>query len=123
MENEFKSSSWHSYPSIFNLGHKAISDLLKGEVNVEEKVDGSQFSFGFFNIHRDECTFLEDNVPCQCEQGLRVRSKGAVMNADAPESLFKEAVNHVKSIEHLLHPGWTYRGECLKKPHHILDFS
>jgi hypothetical protein len=35
-------NSWHSYPSIFTLGHSAISDLLDGPVCVEEKVDGSQ---------------------------------------------------------------------------------
>src|SRR6266853_205539 len=105
---EFTSSSWHSYPSIFNLGHKAVQDLLKGPVNVEEKVDGSQFSFGNF----------ENEDHTGETWGLRVRSKGAVMNIDAPESLFKEAVDTVKSLKDLLHPNWTYRGECLKKPKH-----
>jgi hypothetical protein len=28
----------HSYPSIYNLGHAAIADLLKGPVIVEEKL-------------------------------------------------------------------------------------
>lgn len=36
--------SWHSYPSIYALGHRAIVDLLKGPVFIEEKIDGSQFS-------------------------------------------------------------------------------
>lgn len=108
MIEEFKSSSWHSYPSIFNLGHKAVQDLLKGEVNVEEKVDGSQFSFGKF----------ENEDHTGEPWGLRVRSKGAVMNIDAPENLFKEAVNTVKLLQDQLHPNWTYRGECLKKPAH-----
>lgn len=40
--------SWHSYPSTFALGHRAIADLLLDPVLVEEKVDGSQFSFGVF---------------------------------------------------------------------------
>lgn len=31
--------SWHSYPSIYNLGHKAIESLLTVPVLVEEKVD------------------------------------------------------------------------------------
>ena len=34
------STSWHSYPSIYALGHRAVADLLRYEVNVEEKVDG-----------------------------------------------------------------------------------
>jgi hypothetical protein len=33
-------TSWHSYPSIFALGHRAIANLLDGPVLVEEKVDG-----------------------------------------------------------------------------------
>src|SRR6267154_6260155 len=120
MTEEFKSSSWHSYPSIFNLGHKAVQDLLKGPVNVEEKVDGSQFSFGRFEDNErvggllpNEAVFYD-----RPEYELKVRSKGAVMNIDAPESLFKEAVDTVKSLKDLLHPNWTYRGECLKKPKH-----
>lgn len=111
-------SSWHAYCKIYNLGHKAIEDLLKAPVRIEEKVDGSQFSFGWFNTHKDECTFIKDDIPCTCEQGLRVRSRGAVMNIDAPENLFREACEYVKSIADQLHVGWTYRGECLKKPGH-----
>jgi len=33
-------TSWHSYPKIYNLGHRAIRDLLEDPVVVEEKVDG-----------------------------------------------------------------------------------
>jgi hypothetical protein len=110
------SSSWHSYPSIFNMGHKAIQDLLKGEVNVEEKVDGSQFSFGVFEDKGEEISPGMYSGPYGLE--LKVRSKGAVMNPEAPEHMFKGAVEHVKSIADKLHVGWTYRGECLAKPHH-----
>ena len=41
-------TSWHSYPSIFALGHRALAELFLDPVVVEEKVDGSQFSFGLF---------------------------------------------------------------------------
>lgn len=98
------SSSWHSYPSSFNLGHRAISDLLNGPVWVEEKVDGSQFSFG---------VFWED-----ARLELKARSKGAVLNLDGPEKMFTEAVETVKRLAPILTPGWTYRGEYLKKPRH-----
>lgn len=92
------SASWHSYPSIYAMGHKALDELLHDRVIVQEKVDGSQFSFGRFDGE------------------LKVRSKGKTMEPEAPESLFKRAVDHVMQLN--LHDGWTYRGECLDKPHH-----
>ena len=42
-------TSWHSYGKIFNLGHKETEALFDGPVVVEEKIDGSQFSFGSIN--------------------------------------------------------------------------
>ena len=42
-------SSWHNYASIFALGHKALQELLWDDVVIEEKVDGSQFSFGLID--------------------------------------------------------------------------
>lgn len=94
--------SWHSYPKIYNLGHSAISDLLDSEVLVEEKVDGSQFSFG-----RSD----KDNV-------LLCRSKGQQIIVEAPEKMFNKAVEQVKKRFDQLHPGWTYRAEYLQKPKH-----
>lgn len=94
-------TSWHSYSSIYNMGHKAIADLLKGPVYVEEKVDGSQFSFGM-----DE------------EGTLRVRSKGCEMVVDAPEKMFTLAVETTKRLQDHLHKGWTYRCEYLRTPKH-----
>lgn len=104
-------SSWHSYPSIFNMGHKAIADLLLYECNIEEKIDGSQFSFGLFEDNEKPSGHYLD-------MELKVRSKGAIMHPDAPMDMFKAGVAHVKSIQHLLHPGWTYRSEYLAKPKH-----
>jgi hypothetical protein len=73
-------------------------------VLVEEKVDGSQFSFGLDT------------------EGLRIRSKGAEMIPDAPEKMFAKCVDKVKTLP--LHPGWTYRGECLAKPkHNVLAYE
>lgn len=91
-------TSWHSYPSVFALGHKAISELFLDPVLVEEKIDGSQFSFGLF------------------EDGLRCRSKGAQINVDVPEKMFGEAVEVVKTLPLIV--GTTYRAEYLKKPKH-----
>lgn len=99
--------SWHSYPSIYNLGHRYIENLLTLPVIVEEKVDGSQFSFG-----------LDD-------QGeLHIRSKGAKMHLDAPEKMFQRAADTVKELKPVLTAGWTYRCEYLAKPkHNSLSYS
>lgn len=105
------SDSWHSYPSIFAMGHRAIAELLTVPVCVEEKVDGSQFSFGVFPTY-DASGELDGGTV------LRVRSKGAVMIPDAPEPMFTEAVATAKRLAPSLRHGWTYRGEYLKKPRH-----
>lgn len=97
-------SSWHSYPSIFALGHKAVADLLQEPVLVEEKIDGSQFSFGVFQ---------SDDGPF-----LRCRSKGADLNVIAPEKMFKAAVDTAQDLMPVVQMGWTYRAEYLIKPKH-----
>jgi hypothetical protein len=92
----------HSYPEIFNLGHRNVVDLFNEQVVVQEKVDGSQFSFGVQNV------------------GLVARSKGAELIIDAPEKMFTKAVDTIKRLfaEGRLTEGWTYRGEFLQSPHH-----
>lgn len=99
--------SWHSYPSIYNLGHRYIQDLLTVPVNVEEKIDGSQFSFG---------------VDVNGE--LHVRSKGAMLYVESPEKMFSKAVATAKELQPFLYPGWTYRCEYLSKnKHNVLNYS
>jgi hypothetical protein len=96
-----------SYPSIYNLGHAALDELLRGDVVIEEKIDGSQFSFG-----RDETGEL------QC------RSKGAVINLSEPEPLFEKAVQWCLAHQELLPPGRTFRCEYLAKPkHNVLAYG
>ena len=93
--------SFTSYSTIFSISHKAVQDLLKIPVIIEEKVDGSQISFG--KDHNDQ---------------LFLRSRGMVMNIDAPEKMFNKAAETIKNIKDDLVPGWTYRGEYLAKPQH-----
>lgn len=93
-------SSWHSYPSIFNIGHKILEGYMDGCVQVEEKIDGSQLSWGVFD---DE---------------LKIRSKGVELNIEAPEKMFSKAVDVIKLLKPILHNGWTYRGEYLSKSKH-----
>jgi hypothetical protein len=99
--------SFNSYPSIFNFGHKAIRGLLDVPVNVEEKIDGSQFSFG-----KDD------------EGVLHIRSKGCVMVPGAPQKMFNHAWETVDRLAPILRPGWTYRAEYLSKPkHNVLAYD
>jgi len=96
----------HSYSSVYQIGHKAIQNLFDGDVIIEEKVDGSQFSFGFIDGE------------------LQVRSHGKQMLVDAPEKMFAKIVDYVKTIQGMLIPEWTYRGEYLEKPkHNVLAYS
>lgn len=123
-------SSWHSYPASFNLGHRAVRDLLTVPHYIEEKVDGSQFSMGLIPPNRISPFFNQSDAPWPCEADfepvLRIRSKGAEMNVDAPEKMFSEAAETAKRLASAeaitsgagLHPGWTYRCEYLRVPKH-----
>lgn len=96
-----------SYPSIYALGHGAVKDLLKTPVIVEEKVDGSQFTF--FKAADGE---------------LRCRSKGADVNTFAPEGMFKQAVENLLAMKDRIPSGLTFRGEYLAKTkHNVLCYA
>ncbi len=89
-----------SYSQIYNLGHKAVLDILRGPVIVEEKIDGSLISFAILNGN------------------LEIRSKGSQLFVDAPEKLFALGISYIDSIKDTLRKGWIYRGEYLAKPKH-----
>lgn len=97
-------TSWHSYPSIYALGHRAVADLLLDPVLVEEKIDGSQFSFGVFEIDG--------------KRHVKCRSKGCEINVFAPEKMFEVAVRQVLDRQDELTLGWTYRCEYLQNAKH-----
>jgi len=88
------------YGKIYNLGHAALACLFETEVIVEEKIDGSQFSF----------KRVGDQVYC--------RSHRQQLVLDGPQKMFELGINTVIEIAPLLHDGWVYRGEYLKQPHH-----
>lgn len=93
-----------SYPSVYALGHRAIQGIFDGPVTIEEKIDGSQISFGLI------------------EGELCVRSKGVPINVDSPEGMFELAVQQIRTLDLL--PGMTYRGEYLKTTkHNTLEYS
>lgn len=107
-------TSWHAYPKVWNLGHPAVKELLLDPVVVQEKIDGSQFSFGLFGPAED----MLEIEPNERHYQLQVRSKGAILQPDAPEKMFVRAVESVRERVSLLHTNWTYRCEYLAKPKH-----
>ena len=106
-------TSWRSYPRVWNLGHAEVSDLLRHEVICQEKVDGSQFSFGVFGD----------------DWRLHVRSKGREIPLDEGEITdknFKAAIDTVTRLwlDNKLSHGTTYRGEVLARPkHNVLEYN
>jgi hypothetical protein len=91
----------NNYPKVWALGHKAISELFFDPVVVQEKVDGSQISFGVI-----------DGVLEIKSHHCKIEPRGHY------EGMFEEAVQSILEMEPYLHEGWTYRGEYLRKPHH-----
>ena len=89
-----------SYPSIYQIGHKAIGDIFSTEVLIEEKIDGSQFSFK----RTSETEFL-------------AKSKSCVLGDDIP-NLFRPAMETMCRLLPELKIGWTYRAEAICRPKH-----
>lgn len=89
-----------SYPKIYNIGHPAVAQLFDEPVDVQEKVDGSQFSFGLINGE------------------LICRSKGKQFYPNACDGLFVNACEYVKRIAGILPEGYVFRCEYLQKPKH-----
>jgi len=89
-----------AFPKIFTLGHRATENIFNGPVEITEKIDGSQFSFG--NINGE----------------LKIRSKGAEIFPDNCDGMFKLGVEYVLSIQDKLRSNLVYHGEYLQKPKH-----
>jgi len=97
----------HSYPNVYQLGHKLVSNVLDGYVLVQEKIDGSQISFGIDNFG-----------------DLRIRSKNKEIDIEHPNDMFRLAVEWIVNNRSNLQAGWTYRGEYLQKSkHNTLAYS
>jgi len=104
----------HSYPSVYAMGHRALSELLLDTVVVQEKVDGSQISFAVFEEGMGTSGYLYSPG----ERVLHVRSKGAEIQVLAPDKMFAKGVAAIQVVASELRPGWIYRGEYLAKPKH-----
>jgi hypothetical protein len=97
-----------TYGKILALGSsdRRIHGLLDDPVVVEEKIDGSQFSFEVDTLTGD----------------LVVRSKGQIIEClDAPDQLFAPSIGTVVKLfeSGMLEPGLIYRGEAQSKLKHV----
>lgn len=87
-----------SYGKILNLGHKQIEQLLDGPVVIEEKVDGSQFSF-----------WKEEYVYFRSKNQLLIPNNAG---------MFDKAIGSVLEVSSLFPDYTLYRAEYLRKPKH-----
>ena len=99
------------YNKILTLGSYGTQHVFMGDVIIQEKIDGSQFSFGL----------NKDNV-------LIFRSRRAIIYPEKVEDIFMPAVKYVLSIEEriksLFHPNTYFRTETLEKPkHNVLSYD
>lgn len=90
----------NAFPKIFAVGKKYVDSILDGEVEITEKIDGSQFGFGK----------IDGELVC--------RSKGKIQTVDNPDDMFKKAVGHIVSVQDKLPDDMFFYAELLNKPKH-----
>ncbi len=99
-------------PKIYRLGDRHTSGILEGHVVIEEKYDGSQFSFGI-ETEKDGT------------RKLVCRSKNTELNQADP-GMFKQAVETAQRChsEGVLVVGWQYQCEFIANPrHNVLTYD
>ncbi len=84
-----------AFPKIWALGSKWAQGIFDTEVEITEKLDGSQIGFS------------------TATGQLVIRSKGAVIDLADPQKLFKPAVNHILAVHTGLSPSLVYYGEAI----------
>jgi hypothetical protein len=85
---------------VLALGHRRISGILEGDIVVQEKIDGSQFSFGI----------VDGELWC--------KSRKRHFQPGGEDKTFEVAVARVLAVKDKLVPNWIYRGEYLSRPKH-----
>lgn len=97
-----------AFPKIWALGNRAILDIFNYDVEITEKVDGSQFVFGIDRIGQYYC-----------------RSKGVMIDPNNSPDLFRPVVNwsRTKVLDEVFW-GFAFYGETLCRPkHNSLEYS
>lgn len=100
----------NNFPKIFTVTSRYLKNLLKGKVEITEKVDGSQFCFG---VNK--------------KGEVVMRSKGKELFYEDHAKMFELAVKWVKANQKkilALGKNRTYYCEFLNKPkHNVLTYS
>lgn len=89
-----------SYPKIVALGSPGIGSIYDEDVEITEKVDGSQFGFG------------------RIDGELIIRSKNQVMQTGNVQKLFQPAFDYITDIADKIPNGMFFYGETLCSPRH-----
>ena len=87
-----------AFPKIFAIGTDYIKDIFQEEVEITEKVDGSQFVFG------------------KIDGDLSMRSKGCIQYEEKHDNMFNLACDYVVSIQDRLPDNTVFYAEYLSKP-------
>ncbi len=89
------------YGKVFPLEHRATRGLLDKPVIVQEKIDGSQVSWGV-----------------TANGDLLMRSKRVAIDPESPPRMFRGPTATIRRLHEagLLVPGTTYRAEALERP-------
>jgi len=90
-----------SYGKVIHIGKREVSDILREPVYVEEKIDGSQFSFGK----------SPDGV-------VWCASRGGLLDWNTTDKLFRKAVETARALAPKFEPGLTVRAEAVCAPRH-----
>lgn len=89
-----------AFPKIFTIGTDYIKDIFLEDVEISEKIDGSQLDFGKI-----------DGI-------LYFRSKGKQLFPEAPEKMFIKGLDYIISIQDRLPNNTIFFCEFLQKPKH-----
>lgn len=85
---------------IHNVGKREVAAILDYDIVVQEKIDGSQFSFAI----------VDGELEC--------KSRSQPIDIGTPPALFAPAVTWCIENVHDLTEGLVYRGEAMCKPRH-----
>lgn len=101
-----------SYPKIYNLGNKAIEPLFQGEVEITEKIDGSQFKFGIMPDGQVTLGSKNQEIHSADQNGMFCEAYEQVQRATP---ILQEVL---KTDEKARNWGLWFYGEYLQKPKH-----
>lgn len=97
-----------AYPKIFALGSPQTERIFQGEIEITEKLDGSQIAFG------------------KVDGEVLIRSKGAQIFPEAVQKMFRNAVIQILDPirQDLYEEGTVYYGEYLdRNKHNVLCYE